>query len=99
MSSPTHKNTSRSVIPNQRVVVVSAPVQIAPPRQSAAENADVRVQREGDLVRTIEVVCTCGEHIRLVCDYSAETPPPAEAAASSFERQIGENQNQGATKP
>lgn len=98
MTLPTNNNTSRSVIPNQRVMVVSSPVQISPPRQSSGDSSDVRIQREGDLVRTIDVVCACGEHIRLVCDYSDETPPPA-GTATSFERQDLNNENQGATQP
>lgn len=61
--------TSGCVIPNQRVVVVSAPVQIPSPQTDGGDPAGLRIQRDGELVRSIEVTCSCGEVIRLECDY------------------------------
>jgi hypothetical protein len=61
----------RSVIPAQRVRVSkhAAPVGVAHPDGLAEPR--VEVVCEGDVVRAIDVICGCGQHIRLLCVYES----------------------------
>lgn len=92
---PNTNATSRCVIPRQRVVVGATPLQLSVPNQTASGQEGVRLEREGGLVRAIEVTCSCGERIRLLCDY--ETTPDAAAAQSldKFEKYTSANQTNG----
>ena len=36
----------------------------------AKKKADIRVQKDGDVIVAIEVVCACGETIQIDCQYS-----------------------------
>ena len=68
-----------SVIPGHHVQIVSAPMKATPVEtRPHALNAShltctkeprISVIKEADTVRVIEVVCTCGEVIRLECEY------------------------------
>ena len=44
---------------------------VGKPRPATAERRDPRVEviREGNLVRGVEVICACGERVRLRFDY------------------------------
>ncbi len=41
----------------------------APALEGAAGGPTVRIVREGDVIQMLEVVCSCGERIRIRCDY------------------------------
>lgn len=64
-----------NVIPAHQVQVVTPPppTPAAPPTVapsvSCANAPKISVIKDGDTVRTIEVVCRCGEVIRLECQY------------------------------
>jgi hypothetical protein len=66
---------TRGVVPGRKVLIEDGPaaVVIAPPRLHAphAPVAAPRIElvREGDVIRAIEVTCSCGEKIRLHCVY------------------------------
>ena len=46
------------------------PARIGLPHSGPAKGEPrIELIREGDIVRAIEVICSCGERIRLRCDY------------------------------
>ncbi len=47
------------------------PARVRIPGQSSAEPR-VDLIREGNIIRAIEVVCTCGRCIRIRCDYTSK---------------------------
>jgi hypothetical protein len=58
-----------SVVPAARVRVSGEAVRVGPARPAGAPEPKVQVFHEGDAVRVIQVVCTCGERICIRCDY------------------------------
>jgi hypothetical protein len=59
-----------------RAVVVGTHVHVGPestpvgkPRPQAKAEPKVEIIREGNLIRAVDIVCTCGETIRLRLDY------------------------------
>jgi hypothetical protein len=50
----------------EETVRIGAPAQ---PHQGTPAGPTIRVVREGDAVKLIEVTCACGELIRIRCDY------------------------------
>jgi hypothetical protein len=45
------------------------PARVGAPEEAPAEPA-VALVRTGDVVRAIDIVCVCGQHIRVHCLYS-----------------------------
>jgi hypothetical protein len=86
---------SGGVIKRQRIAPDAEPRVIgsrpAPARGGSARPADagdepqVRVVRQGDLVESIDVTCTCGRQIVLECLYDAGEDAPGAAAAPDTE--------------
>lgn len=76
--------TSGCVIPAGRVLQNAVPVQISVPRDADSGTSDVRLERDGELVRAIEVICSCGEVIRLICDYESLPEGPSRASFESL---------------
>ena len=37
------------------------------------KKADIRVQKEGDMIVAIEVICACGETIKIDCQYASQS--------------------------
>ena len=59
---------NHSVIPGQHVRLSDETAQVGAPRRGAAE-PKVELIRSGDKIRAIDITCTCGQRIRLRCDY------------------------------
>lgn len=62
-----------AIVPAARVRVSGEAVRVGPPRPAAPERGPepkVQVFREDDVIRMIEVVCSCGEHICIRCEYT-----------------------------
>ena len=59
------------VVAADRVTVSDAAVRIGAPRPGE-EHGEPKVQlvREDGVIRAIDVVCRCGERIRIRCDYA-----------------------------
>lgn len=58
------------VVRAARVRVTGEPVRIgAPAPTSAAHEPAVRIVRDGDVIQALEVTCSCGERIRIRCEY------------------------------
>jgi hypothetical protein len=57
------------VVPGSRVRVSGEAVRIGPPRPVGGPEPKIQVFHEGEAIRMIQVVCTCGERICIRCDY------------------------------
>ena len=71
----TRRNSSHSLIPGPQVRVNGNVSHISVPAKPAPHETFVNTIRSGGRVEMIEVTCTCGEIIRLVCDYSEPANP------------------------
>lgn len=40
-----------------------------------AAEPQILLRRRNNMVESIEIVCSCGEHIHIQCEYGGETPP------------------------
>jgi hypothetical protein len=58
-----------NVISGQHVMVVKTPTPVAVAQETCGDEPRISIIKDGDVVRAIEVVCTCGEVIRLDCVY------------------------------
>lgn len=61
--------SAANVIPAQRVQVVQTRVPTVVAHEACLGEPRITIIKEGDTVRAIEVVCLCGEVIRLDCVY------------------------------
>jgi len=61
-----------SVLPAHRVIQGAEAARVGHAHQHVATEPIVELVREGDLVRAIDVTCSCGEKLRIWCSY--ETP-------------------------
>ena len=57
----------RGVVPCHRVRLGGESARVAVPGQDARREPQIILIRDGDTVKAIEVVCTCGQRIRLNC--------------------------------
>ena len=65
-----YSSTGSSVIPAARVRVSEESIPIGAPRGGDAQREPkVQLVREGGVIREIDVICSCGEVIRIRCDY------------------------------
>jgi hypothetical protein len=62
------KHGVRGVVPGSCVRVTGETTRVAIPGSSPTE-PQVEVIRQGDVIQAIDVVCTCGQRIRLRCVY------------------------------
>lgn len=71
MKHETHVETGSLVVPANRVRVTDEAVVIGVPRSNETRGEPkIQLVREGGVIRAIEVICSCGELIRIRCDYS-----------------------------
>lgn len=66
------REMSRSVVPGHRVVQTSELARVGIPHTHAGGQTNVELIRDGDVVKAIDVTCSCGEKIRIWCSYAAE---------------------------
>jgi hypothetical protein len=62
-------SSAGNVIPAAHVRLVPEPTRVSIPGDSCADEPQVNLIRDGDTVRAIEVVCTCGKRVVLNCVY------------------------------
>ncbi len=61
---------ARAVVGGRHVCFVDEPAIVGRPRPAGDKpEPKIEVIREGNLVRAVEVVCPCGERIRVRLDY------------------------------
>lgn len=59
------------MVPAARVRVSGESVPIGTPRPGESRGEPkIQLVREGGVIRAIEVICACGELIRIRCEYS-----------------------------
>jgi hypothetical protein len=61
-----------TVVPARRVRAGEVVAPVGPPRAGRTGEPHVELVREGDVVRAIDVTCTCGQRLRLRCLYDPE---------------------------
>jgi len=60
----------KSVITAEHVNLAEEPARINLPHAGHVKGEPrIELIRDGDIIRAIEVICSCGERIRLRCDY------------------------------
>ena len=69
-----------TLVPQRQVRVAdeSSPVRI--PAGCSTREPRLEFHRDGNAIRAIDVICGCGETIRIVCEYESS---PAETPAAS----------------
>jgi len=67
MSHEPRDSSSHRVVPGKRVRLSGEIARVRIPGQESCPEPQVSLVREGDTIKAIEVVCTCGKRIRLNC--------------------------------
>ncbi len=65
----TEGRTHRCVIPSGAVRIIPEAVPIPVAGAAAPASPQVRIVQDGDVIQAIDVVCSCGQQIRLRCLY------------------------------
>lgn len=60
--------TIRSLIPGTQVRLTGEATRVIPPRQPGECEPRVDLVREGGQIRAIDIRCSCGKRIYLVCE-------------------------------
>jgi len=66
------RRTTTAIIPGRRVVFAGGSAHVRIPAETTSKEPQIEVVRENDMIRAIDVTCSCGQKIRLVCDYEWE---------------------------
>jgi hypothetical protein len=59
----------RHIVPGQHVLVAGPNARVRIPAAPPAQEPKLELVREGEVVRALDVMCSCGEKIRIVCEY------------------------------
>jgi hypothetical protein len=70
MSTP-NRPILRNIFAGDRVKVDPIAKPIAVPHGGSHDSMQVQLIREGSVVRAIEITCSCGQQLRLDCQYTA----------------------------
>lgn len=63
----------RAVIPGSCVRVSEETTPVGTPRHLPVGTPHLELIREGDVIRAIDVTCSCGQRIRLRCTYPGDS--------------------------
>lgn len=63
------REQTHSVLPGHRVLQTAEVARIGSSHSHVPSQASVELIREGDVVKAIDVTCTCGETMRIWCSY------------------------------
>jgi hypothetical protein len=66
------RRTTAAIIPGRRVVFAGESARVQVPAETTSKEPHIELVRESDVIRAIDVTCSCGQKIRLVCDYEWE---------------------------
>lgn len=76
MTSRTTEKFSRDlspvVVPGHRVVQTTEVARVGSSHAHGSGQPTVELVRDGDVVKAIDVTCSCGEKMRIWCSYAAE---------------------------
>ena len=64
------KNKNSGIIKKQYLNLKNEPVLIDPHHKTSSVR--VNLKKEGDIVRIIQVICSCGNKIDILCEYENE---------------------------
>jgi hypothetical protein len=65
------EETSRGVVPGRHVRVSGEAARVGAPNLcTPAGQPQLEMIRDGDILRAIDVICSCGKRIRMRCVYS-----------------------------
>jgi hypothetical protein len=67
MDQPDSREAEKGILPGHRVRLSRGLTRVGVPGHESAAEPQIILVREGDTVKAIEVVCTCGQRIRLNC--------------------------------
>jgi len=67
----TDKIHSSSVIKSDKLSFSPEPVLVKKEKNKKGE-VKINLEKEGDIVRAIEIICSCGNKIKLLCEYENE---------------------------
>ena len=62
----------RRILPRENVNLSANPVQVGVPQHGETPSPSLRVVREGAQISKIEVTCSCGCKMRILCDYQPQ---------------------------
>lgn len=65
------RDPSPAIVPGHRVIQTTEVARIGGPHVHSQQQPTVELVREGDVVKAIDVTCSCGEKFRLWCSYAA----------------------------
>ncbi|HTU89394.1 MAG TPA: hypothetical protein VMF69_04785 [Gemmataceae bacterium] len=68
-SSPHGEFHTRTVVRGTCVRVSSDSARVGAPGQEPAAEPRIEIVRSGDVIQAIDILCGCGQHIRLHCLY------------------------------
>jgi hypothetical protein len=60
------KDETRKLVPGNRIRLAAERARVCPPGLDAREPQIILI-RDGEAVKAIEVICTCGKRIRMNC--------------------------------
>jgi hypothetical protein len=61
---------AKGIVPGHCVQMGRESTRVVIPGQETPGQPQVELIREGDVIRAIEIVCGCGQRIRLLCNYT-----------------------------
>jgi hypothetical protein len=68
---------ANNIIPASHIRLLGESLPVGAPGAEPCAEPQVNVIRDGDVVRAIEVVCTCGQRVVLDCVYGSNPAPRA----------------------
>lgn len=64
---------SDAIVPSHRVVQTNEVARVGSSHVHGGAQPTVELIREGDVVKAIDVTCSCGEKIRIWCSYTSKS--------------------------
>ena len=61
--------SARAVIPGQCIRVQTEAAPVAVPEPDCFDQPAVDIVRNGETIQAINITCTCGRQLRIVCEY------------------------------
>jgi len=62
-----------TVIKSEKLNFSTRPLLVSTGRKKEENGVKINLKKEGNIVRIIEVICSCGNKIELFCEYENET--------------------------
>lgn len=69
------RDASAAILPGHRVVQTTEVARIGGAHSHPTGQHKVELIREGDVVKAIDVTCSCGETMRIWCSYEDQSKP------------------------